>query len=36
MDVSKLKAMGWTAKIGLEEGIRSVYAEYLKSMTVDG
>ena len=34
MDVSKLKSMGWTAKIHLEEGIRSVYAEYLKSMTV--
>ena len=30
MDVSKLKAMGWTAKIQLEEGIRMVYAEYLK------
>ena len=26
MDVSKLNAMGWKAKIGLEEGIRSVYA----------
>ena len=25
MDVSKLKAAGWTAQIGLEEGIRSVY-----------
>ncbi|HEV3221405.1 MAG TPA: GDP-L-fucose synthase [Puia sp.] len=35
MDVSKLKAMGWTAKIHLEEGIRMVYAEYLNSMTDD-
>ncbi|MCC6410169.1 MAG: GDP-L-fucose synthase [Saprospiraceae bacterium] len=26
MDVSKLNAMGWKAKIGLEEGIRSVYS----------
>jgi len=36
MDVSKLKSMGWTAKIHLEEGIRSVYAEYLKSLAVGG
>jgi GDP-L-fucose synthase len=36
MDVSKLKSMGWTAKIHLEEGIRRVYAEYLKGMTVGG
>ncbi len=35
MDVSKLKSMGWEAKIHLEEGIRSVYAEYLKSLPVD-
>lgn len=34
MDVSKIKAMGWTAKIGLEEGIRMVYAEYIKSLAV--
>jgi nucleoside-diphosphate-sugar epimerase len=26
MDVSKLKQAGWTASIGLEEGIRQVYA----------
>jgi GDP-L-fucose synthase len=26
MDVSKLHATGWKAKIGLEEGIRKVYA----------
>lgn len=25
LDVSKLNSLGWTAKIGLEEGIRSVY-----------
>jgi GDP-L-fucose synthase len=35
MDVSKLAGMGWTAKIQLEEGIRSVYAGYLKSLAVD-
>jgi GDP-L-fucose synthase len=28
MDVSKLHAMGWMHKIGLEEGLRQVYAEY--------
>ena len=27
MDVSKLKAVGWQAKIGLEEGIRRVYIQ---------
>jgi GDP-L-fucose synthase len=27
LDVSRLKALGWEAKISLEEGIRSVYAE---------
>lgn len=27
MDVSKLKAAGWQAKIGLEEGIKRVYAQ---------
>ncbi len=30
MDVSKLKNMGWTARIPLEEGIRMVYGEYPK------
>jgi len=34
MDVSKLKALDWQAKISLEEGIRRVYGEYLKSITV--
>ncbi len=35
MDVSKLKALGWQAKISLEEGIRRVYGEYLKAMAVE-
>jgi GDP-L-fucose synthase len=30
MDVSKINAMGWRARIPLEEGIRSVYEEYQK------
>lgn len=30
MDVSKLHAMGWKARIGLEEGIRGVYQEALQ------
>lgn len=36
MDVSKMKSMGWQARISLEEGIRTVYAEYEKRLTVDG
>ena len=28
MDVTKIKTMGWQAKIGLEEGIRSTYEAY--------
>ena len=28
MDVSKINAMGWKARISLEDGIRSVYGEY--------
>lgn len=28
MDVSKLTALGWKARIGLEDGIRQVYREY--------
>ncbi len=28
MDVSKLSALGWTAKIGLREGIEKVYEEF--------
>ncbi len=30
LDVSKLHASGWRARIGLEEGIRSTYAWYLE------
>ncbi|MEO6960748.1 MAG: GDP-L-fucose synthase [Puia sp.] len=30
MDVSKLEAMGWRARISLEEGIRKVYSGYEK------
>jgi GDP-L-fucose synthase len=36
MDISKLKSMGWTARIPLEEGIRTVYEEYQKSLAVGG
>ena len=31
LDVSKLSALGWKAKISLEEGIRKVYQQYLES-----
>jgi len=31
MDVSKINAMGWNAKIGLEEGIRDVYEKKFKN-----
>ena len=27
MDVSKLKSLGWSYKIGLEEGLKNVYQE---------
>jgi len=30
LDVSNLKGMGWTAKVGLEEGIKMTYEWYLK------
>lgn len=33
MDVSKLTALGWKAKIGLEEGIKSVYKEYSENLS---
>jgi GDP-L-fucose synthase len=36
MDVSKLTAMGWQARIHLEEGIRMVYEEYKKSAVAGG
>jgi GDP-L-fucose synthase len=35
MDISKMKSMGWQARISLEEGIRRVYGEYQKKLTVD-
>ena len=31
MDVSRLHNMGWKHRIGLREGITSVYAEFAKS-----
>ena len=34
MDVSKMKSMGWQARISLEEGIRAVYQEYEKTLVV--
>ena len=33
LDVSKLSALGWEPKIGLSEGIRSVYESYLVSQS---
>jgi GDP-L-fucose synthase len=36
MDVSKMKRLGWQARISLEEGIREVYGEYEKRLTVGG
>jgi GDP-L-fucose synthase len=35
MDESRLRSMGWSAKIGLEEGIRSVYEVYRKTLKTD-
>ncbi|TNE59132.1 MAG: GDP-L-fucose synthase [Bacteroidetes bacterium] len=32
MDVSKLNALGWKARIGLEDGIRSVYEEVRENL----
>lgn len=34
MDVSRMTSFGWQAKIGLEEGIRSVYQWYLAQSSV--
>jgi GDP-L-fucose synthase len=34
MDVSKINAMGWKARVSLEEGIRRVYGEYQKQLAV--
>jgi GDP-L-fucose synthase len=30
MDVSRLAALGWTAQIGLEDGLRDAYRWYLE------
>jgi GDP-L-fucose synthase len=35
MDVSKLKSFGWSPKIGLEDGIKSVYSDLLNHNTLD-
>lgn len=31
LDVSKLKSMGWAPKVGLEEGVRLAYEDYLQT-----
>ena len=31
MDSSRLNALGWSAKVGLEEGLKAVYADFLAS-----
>jgi GDP-L-fucose synthase len=31
LDVSKVKQLGWKAKINLKEGIKKVYDGYIKS-----
>jgi GDP-L-fucose synthase len=36
MDVSKINKLGWKYKIQLEDGIKSVYEEYKKTMAVGG
>jgi len=33
MYVSKLRGLGWQAKIGLERGVRSVYKVAFKAVT---
>jgi GDP-L-fucose synthase len=33
MDVSRLSALGWSSRIGLEEGIRRTYASFLEEKT---
>ncbi|MBX3657243.1 MAG: GDP-L-fucose synthase [Ramlibacter sp.] len=32
LDVSRIKALGWTAQIGLEEGLRDAYAWYVSNV----
>jgi len=34
LDVSKLSALGWIAKINLEDGLRKVYKQYVQSASV--
>ena len=34
LDVGKLHAMGWKARISLEEGIRKVYQQFLETSTI--
>lgn len=36
MDVSRLARMGWTARTGLEDGIRGTYAWYLDQLAAGG
>jgi GDP-L-fucose synthase len=33
MDVARIKSLGWNPRIGLDEGIRGVYAWYLQHGT---
>ena len=35
MDVSRLRDLGWTSKIGLREGIEETYAWYREQATRD-
>jgi GDP-L-fucose synthase len=35
MDVSKIKSLGWTPKIGLEEGIKLAYTDFLKILATN-
>jgi len=34
LDISKLSALGWIAKINLEDGLRKVYKQYVQSASV--
>ena len=33
LDVSRLKALGWAASIGLEEGLKDAYAWYREHLS---
>jgi GDP-L-fucose synthase len=35
LDVSKLRALGWEARIGFEEGIRATYEWFLTQQLAD-